>query len=106
MINYEQFSQIELRIATVVSAERVEGSDKLLCIRVSLGAEKRQIIAGIGRKYAPEELIGKQIVMVANLEPRMLMGMESRGMLLAGDSPDGPVVLVPGQEVPTGTKIK
>ncbi len=106
MINYEQFSQIELRVATILSAERVEGSEKLLRLRVSLNEDARQIIAGIGKKYAPEELAGRQIVIVANLEPRMLMGMESQGMLLAADSPDGPVILMPREEVPSGTKIK
>ena len=106
MINYEQFAQTELRVATVLSAERVEGSEKLLRLRVSLGEEERQIIAGIGKKYVPEELIGKQIIIVANLEPRMLMGLESQGMLLAADSPDGPIILMPQKEAPSGTKIK
>ena len=106
MINYEQFTQTDLRVATILSAERVEGSEKLLRLRVSLGEEERQIIAGIGKKYVPEELIGKQIIIVANLEPRMLMGLESQGMLLAADSPDGPIILTPQQETPSGTKIK
>ena len=106
MVNYEQFSEIELRIATVLAGERLEGSDKLLRLQVSLGEEERQIIAGIGKKYAPEGLIGRQIIVVVNLEPRTLMGMESRGMLLAADSADGPVILIPQQEVASGTKIK
>lgn len=106
MINYEQFQQMELRVATILSAERVEGSEKLLCLRVSVGEEERQIIAGIGKRYAPEELMSKQIIIVANLEPRMLMGLESQGMLLAADSPDGPVLLRPDSDVPAGVKIK
>ena len=106
MINYEQFTQTDLRVATILSAERVEGSEKLLRLRVSLGEEERQIIAGIGKKYAPEELTGKQIIIVANLEPRMLMGLESQGMLLAADSPDGPVILMPEREVVASTKVK
>ncbi|MBI2053600.1 MAG: methionine--tRNA ligase subunit beta [Candidatus Sungbacteria bacterium] len=108
MINYEQFQQIELRAATILAAKRVEGSEKLLRLRVSLGEGEpdRQILAGIGKRYTPEELVGKQIVIVANLEPRMLMGLESQGMLLAADSPDGPVLLAPDREVPSGAKIK
>ena len=106
MINYEQFQQTELRAATILAAERVEGSEKLLRLRVSLGEEERQILAGIGKRYAPEDMVGRQIVIVANLEPRMIMGLESQGMLLAADSPDGPVLLMPDRKVPSGAKIK
>ncbi len=106
MIHYEQFQELEFRVATILGAERLEGSDKLLRLRVSLGDSERQIIAGIGKRYAPEELTGKQIIIVVNLEPRMLMGLESQGMLLAADSPDGPVLLRPDADVPSGAKIK
>ncbi len=106
MINYEKFQEMELRVATILGAERLEGSEKLLRLRVSLGDSERQIIAGIGKRYAPDELINTQIVIVANLEPRMLMGLESQGMLLAADSPDGPVLLRPDADVPSGAKIK
>ena len=106
MISFDQFKQIELRIATIIAADPVEGSDKLLRLRVALGEEERQIIAGIGRRYQPEALIGRQIVIAANLEPRMLMGLESQGMLLAADSPDGPVLLQPDREVPAGSGIR
>ena len=106
MINYEQFSQIELCVATILAADRVQGSEKLLCLQVSLGEEKRQIVAGIGKKYAPEALVDTQIIIVANLEPRMLMGLESQGMLLAADSADGPVILRPDGEVAPGARIR
>ena len=106
MISFDDFKKVELRVAQILSAERVEGSDKLLKLRVSLGSEERQIIAGIGKKYELEALVGRQIVIVANLEPRMLMGLESQGMLLAADGPDGPVLLQPDAEVPPGTSIK
>ena len=106
MISFDDFKKIELRIAQILSAERVEGSDKLLKLRVSLGAEERQIVAGIGKKYEPDVLIGRQIVIVTNLEPRMLMGLESQGMLLAADIPEGPTLLQPDAEVPPGTSIK
>lgn len=93
-------------MAKVLEAERVEGSEKLLKLKLSLGEEERQIIAGIGKNYEPDNLPGREIIIVANLEPRKLMGLESNGMLLAADSPDGPVILVPEKEVVPGTSIK
>ena len=106
MITFDQFKEIELRVAKIISARRVDGSEKLLCLKVSLGEEERQIIAGIAARYAPEALAGREIIIVANLEPRMLMGLESQGMLLAADSADGPVLLIPEQETAPGAKIK
>lgn len=106
MITYDDFAKLELKVATILAAERVEGSEKLLKLKINLGEEERQIIAGIGKSYEPEVLIGRQIVIIANLEPRSLMGLESQGMLLAADSPDGPVVLAPSSEVAPGSKIK
>ena len=105
MINYEQFQSIELRIAKVLQAERIEGSDKLMKLSVNLGEEERTIVAGIGKKYEPADLIGKQVAVVANLEPRSLMGIESNGMVLAADD-DGPVLLCPDREVSPGARIK
>lgn len=106
MITFDYFREIHLQVAKILTAERVEGSDKLLRLHVSLGQEERQIIAGIGKRYNPEELVGTEIVIVANLEPRKLMGLESQGMLLAADSMDGPVLLQPGTEVLPGSAIK
>ncbi len=108
MILYDDFRKIELRVAKIISAERVEGSEKLLKLQVSLGGElgERQILAGIGKKYESEQLVGKEIIIVANLEPRSLMGFESQGMLLAADSIDGPVLLTVDQEVDPGSGIK
>lgn len=106
MISFDDFKKVELKVAEILSAECVEGSDKLLKLQVSLGSEERQIIAGIGKKYAPDTLIGRSIVIVANLEPRMLMGLESQGMLLAADSPDGPILLRPDKEVASGALVK
>jgi len=106
MMNIDDFKKTELRVAKVLSAERVEGSEKLLKLEVDLGQEKRQIIAGIGKAYNPENLIGKEIVVVANLEPRSLMGLESQGMVLAVNSESGPVLLIPDQEVVPGTEIR
>lgn len=106
MITYEQFKEIELRIGKIIDVARVEGSEKLLKLGVSLGEEVRVILAGIGKKYTPEELVGREIVIVANLAPKALMGMESQGMLLAADSEEGPVLLMPDREVSPGAKIK
>ena len=113
MITYDEFAKLELMVATILSAEKVEGSEKLLKIKLSLGdpsglgaSEERQIISGIAKSYLPESLVGQQVVIIANLEPRLIMGLESQGMLLAADSPDGPVVLNPEREVAPGSKIK
>lgn len=103
MIPFDEFKKIELRIGKVLHAERVEGSSKLLKLNVNAG-EDRQIIAGIGAHYSPEDLMGKEIVIVANLEPRMIMGLESQGMLLAAHG-EGPVILHPEKEVPPGAII-
>ncbi len=106
MISYEEFSKTELKIATIKEAVRLEGSDKLIKLQIDLGEETRQLVAGIGKKYQPEDLIGKQIVIVANLEPRKLMGEESQGMLLAAHDLEGfPVILFPEKEIPPGSKI-
>jgi len=105
-INFDDFKKVELRVAKIINAERVEKSDKLVKLEVDLGSEKRQVVAGIGKAYAPESLIGKAIVVVANLEPRKLMGLESQGVVLAAhDENDLPVILVPDKDVPSGSSI-
>ncbi|MEK7643002.1 MAG: methionine--tRNA ligase subunit beta [Patescibacteria group bacterium] len=106
MISYDEFKNTELKIADVLSAERVEGSEKLLKLQIRIGGEERQLVAGIGKAYEPESLIGRQIVVVANLAPRSLMGLESQGMLLAADGVDGPVLLTPDKQVISGVIIK
>lgn len=106
MISYEDFSKIELKIGRIEAAERIEGSDKLLKLQVDLGDSTRQIVAGIGRFHDPGDIIGHEIVVLANLEHRTLLGVESQGMLLAADTEEGPVLLRPDREVPPGTGIK
>lgn len=107
MITYEDFKKVELKVAKILSAERVEGSDKLIKLSLDLGSEQRQIVAGIGKAYEPENLPGLEIVVVANLEPRTLMGIESNGMLVAASSSDGePVLIIPQKETPPGAEIK
>ncbi len=105
MINFEEFQKIDLRVAKIIRAEKVEESEKLLKLEIDLGKEKRQLVAGIAMFYQPEDLIGKEIVVVANLEPKVLFGLESKGMLLAADDKGKPVLLKPDKEVPSGTKI-
>lgn len=101
----DEFKNVDLRVGEVVSAERVEGSDKLLKLKINIG-EERQILSGIGKVYAPEFLVGKKVVIIANLEPRMLMGHESQGMLLAAHGADeSPVLLLPEGDVAPGSKI-
>ena len=105
MITIEDVKKLDLRVAKIIAAERIDGSEKLLKLRVDMGEEQRQIVAGIGLAYEPERIVGKEIVVVANLEPRMLMGIESQGMLLAAND-DRPVLLQPDTEVPPGVSIR
>jgi len=105
-ITFDQFQQLDLRSAKILKAEKIEGADKLLLLDIDLGEEKRQLVAGIAQDYSPDELVGKTIIIIANLEPREIKGYVSQGMLLAVDSPEGPVLLVPEGEVLPGSKVK
>ncbi len=105
-ISIEQFFQTELRVATVTGAEPIPNSKKLLKLIVELGSESRVLVAGIARQYSTEELVGKQVVVVTNLEPAKLMGVESQGMVLAASVEGKPVLLQPGEAVPSGTPVK
>jgi methionine--tRNA ligase beta chain len=104
MINFEDFKKIELKITKVLKAETVEDSDKLVRLELDDGSDKpRQIVAGIAQFYKSEDLIGKQIVIVANLEPRTLFGLESQGMLLAAKDNNNLALLVPDKEIKPGS---
>lgn len=105
-INFEEFQKIDLRIAKVISAEKIKDSEKLLKLEIDISKEKKQIIAGISKFYEPKELIGREVVVVVNLEPRTLMGLESQGMVLAASDEGRPILLKPDKEVPPGTKIR
>ncbi len=105
MISFDEFSKIELRIATILSVDDIPRKDKLYCLTISLGEEQRTLVAGIKQFYSKEELVGKQIVIVANLEPRTLGGVESQGMLLAADVERKPILIQPDQEVPSGARV-
>lgn len=107
-IEFEDFAKVELKVATVLECERVPKADKLLQLQLEVGEERRQIVSGIAQHYQPEELIGKRIILVANLKPKKLRGVESHGMLLAATTPDGQLSIVtldkPG--FPSGLRVK
>ena len=105
-VTIEDFMKIQLKTAKVLSAERVPKSEKLLKLLVSLGTEQRQIVAGIGKRYEPESLIGKTIVIVANLKPAKLMGIESQGMVLAAGDSEVRGLATFLEDVEPGTKVK
>jgi len=106
-ITIDDFVKVDLRVAQILVAERVPKADKLLRLEVDLGYEKRQILAGIAQYYEPEKLVGRKIVIVANLAPRKMRGLESNGMLLAASLEDGAPVLAGFlEEVPLGARLK
>jgi len=106
LIGIEDFMKVDLRVGKIVSAERVEKSEKLVKLKVDIGTETRQVVAGIGKSYHPEELMGKSIVIVANLKPAKLMGIESQGMLLAASSGDLLAVATFDRETRPGGRVK
>jgi methionyl-tRNA synthetase len=107
-IGIEDFAKVELRVGVVKSAEKIAGADKLLKVMVDIGDEVRQVLAGIAPAYAPEELVGRKVVVVTNLAPRKMRGVESNGMLLAASAgPDGkPVLCTFAEDIPAGAKVK
>ena len=107
LITIDQFFQAELKVATIVAAEPLPKSNKLLKLTADLGeGSPRTIVAGIALAYSPEDLVGKQVVVAANLQPAKLMGVESQGMVLAASLDGKPVLLHPGAQVPNGTRVK
>jgi methionyl-tRNA synthetase len=108
MIQYDDFAKVELRVATVVDCQPHPNADKLLVLQIDLGNEKRQICAGLKQYMQPADLIGKQIIVVANLAPRQMRGQVSQGMLLAAtdSATGGVVVLSPASPVAPGSGVK
>ena len=109
-IQYDDFAKIDFRVATITHAEDHPNADRLLKLQVDLGGETRQICAGVKAFYNPEELVGRQIIVVANLEPRKIRGEESNGMLIAASAMEGEelrdvVLLAPGKPVPAGSTV-
>jgi tRNA-binding protein len=105
-ISYEDFTKLDLRVAKIESIDAIQGKSKIVKGIVDLGSEKRNVIIGGAEFYKPEELVGKIVIVVANLEPKKLAGVESNAMLLAADVNDKPYWLTVNEDVPTGTKIK
>lgn len=105
-ISFDYFSKVDLRVAKVISAEKIKKSNKLLKLQLEVGNEKRQVVAGIAQSYEPEELLNKNVVVVYNLEPAKLFGVESQGMILAVETKDGKLQTInPGDNVESGTKV-
>ena len=106
-ISYEEFAKLEIRNGTIEAVGLVEGADRLLKLTVDLGGEsKRQIVSGLREFFVePEELVGKQCPFLVNLEPRMIRGLESQGMILAGGEGDSFTLLHPSKVVPSGTQV-
>jgi methionyl-tRNA synthetase len=93
-IVYDDFGKLDLRIGTVIHAEKVEKADKLIKLNVDLGFEKRTIVSGIAQHFSPQSLLNKQVIVVANLASRKMRGIESQGMILTAEQPDGRLILV------------
>jgi len=112
-VTFEDFKKLQIRIGLIVEAERIEGTDKLLKLKVDFGDDLstssgrlcRQIVSGIAEFYKPEQLIGKQFTFVVNLEPRVIRGIESQGMILAVSTNDKIILLKPYKKVPAGSVV-
>jgi methionine--tRNA ligase beta chain len=106
MITFDDFKKLDIRVGKILFAEKVSGTDKLMKLEVDFGSEKRQMIAGIAQFFEPDRLIGKEIPVLLNLEPRSFKGIESQGMILAIDVDGKPVLFHPEKEVPPGSVIR
>ena len=105
-ISYDDFSKLDLRVAKITSTERIPDKSRIIKGRISLGDQERDVIIGGAQFYEPEDLIGKTVIVIANLEPKKMAGIESNAMLLAADIDDKPFWLTVDENVPEGTKIK
>ncbi len=107
MITIDDFKKLDMVVGTIESVEEIEGSEKLYKFAINIGTETRQILGGLKPSYAKEELLGKQVIILANLEPRQLMGVESQGMILAASDKDGkPVIITSEKSVANGSIIR
>ncbi len=106
-IQYEDFSKLEMRIGTVIDAQLHPNADKLLVVKVDLGTQQRQVVAGIRGYYEPQQLVGRQVVLLANLAPRVMRGVESQGMILAASTEDRSAVILlsPERPIAPGSKV-
>lgn len=105
-VTFEDFAKLEIRIGKILTAEKIEGADRLLKLEVDFSDYKRQIVSGIAEFYKPEDLVGKLSPFIVNLESRIIRGVESQGMILAAGTPDGVSLLHPDKEISLGSLIK
>jgi methionyl-tRNA synthetase len=105
IITFDEFKRMDLRVAEILEAERVEGTDKLLKIKISLGDEERQMVAGIAETYAPQDLVGKKLIVIVNLKPAVIRGVESNAMLLAADLEGKAYIPFFVEDIPPGSKV-
>ena len=105
-VSFKEFQKLDLRIGKILSCEKIPGAKKLLKCNIDIGTETRETIAGMAEFFSPDELVGKSVVVLTNLEPKKLMGFESRGMILAADLGGTPFLLTVEGDVPTGTKVR
>ena len=105
-VTYDDFAKLDLRIAKIIQVKKIPGKSRIIKGVIDLGEEKREVIIGGAEYYPPEELVGRKVIVIANLEPRKIAGIESNAMLLAADLNDKPYWLTVNEDVPLGTKIK
>ncbi|NHI03750.1 Structure-specific tRNA-binding protein [Candidatus Nitrosotalea sp. TS] len=106
MVTYDDFAKLDIRVAKIIEVEKIPGKSKIIKGIIDLGEEKRQVIIGGAEYYQPEELVNRKVIVISNLEPRKIAGVESNAMLLAADLNDRPFWLTVNEDVPLGTKIK
>jgi methionyl-tRNA synthetase len=105
MIQYDEFTKLDLRVATIIAAEKIKKADRLLHITLDIGSETREVVSGIAEHYAPEDIIGKQVTYLANLAPRTLKKIESTGMILMAEDTDGKLKFVAPSEATAAGSI-
>ena len=105
-ISFQDFEKLEIKVGTIVSAEKIPNSDKLLKLVIDFGSEQRQVLAGIAEHYSPEQLVGLQVPVLMNIAPRKMRGLDSNGMILAADEAGKPVLMHPEKKMLNGSEIK
>ena len=106
MISYDDFTKLDIRVAKIVSTEKIPGKTRIIKGTIDLGDEKRDVIIGGAEFYEPEDMVGRQVIVITNLEPKKMAGIESNAMLLAADVNNKPYWLTVNEDVPLGTQIK
>lgn len=106
MVTYEEFRKLELKVARIQEVTEHPNADRLYVLKIDLGDSQRQVVAGIRNSYKPEELVGKQVAVITNLEPAVIRGIESQAMILAASDENGIVILTPQREVKVGSTVK